>query len=77
MLKRLVKQFNKMANNYSNDEEIILCNSYEKPIVVKKRYDMTQHSNSATHRQNPEKLIEKANWGQQLISLSLNKLIQS
>ncbi len=73
MLKRLVKEFNKMGNNYSTDEEIILCNSCEKPIVVKKRCDVTQHSNSATHRQNLRKLKEKANSGQQLISQSSNK----
>jgi ribosomal protein S20 len=73
MLKRLVKEFNKMGNNYSTDEEIISCNSCEKRIVVKKRYDMTQQSNIATHRLNLRKLKEKANSGQQLISQSFNK----
>jgi hypothetical protein len=68
MLKRLVKEFNKMRNDYSFDEEIISCNSWKKRIVVKKRYDMTQHSNSETHRQNLQKLKEKANSGQQFIS---------
>jgi hypothetical protein len=34
---------------------------------------MTQHSNSATHRQNLQKLIEKVSSGQQFISQSLNK----
>jgi DNA-directed RNA polymerase subunit RPC12/RpoP len=68
MLKHLVKEFNKMANNYSTYEEIILCNSCEKRIFVKNRYDMTQHSNSATHRQNLQKLKEKVNSEQQFIS---------
>ncbi len=60
MLRRFVKEFNKMGNHYSTDDEIVLCNSCNnKLIVVTKRYDMTQHSNSLTHKENLLKFKSK------------------
>ncbi len=44
-----------------------------KKVVVNKKYDMTQHSNSTTHRQILKESKEKTNSEQQFISQSLNK----
>lgn len=64
-----------MGNHYSTDDQIILCNSCEnKLIVVTKRYNMTQHSNSMTHKENLLKFKSKTNtWDEPFIKTWFNK----